>query len=69
MLAVCMRWIHITSIVTPAVTWASLFIAYFSPYPIGFYLTSLAFAAYVLATAARPATIAARIGLRRLAQC
>jgi zinc/manganese transport system permease protein len=30
------------------VTWASLFIAYFSPYPIGFYLTSLAFACYVV---------------------
>ena len=30
------------------VTWASLFIAYFSPYPIGFYLTSLAFASYVV---------------------
>jgi zinc/manganese transport system permease protein len=31
------------------VTWTSLFIAYFSPYPIGFYLTSLAFATYLAA--------------------
>ncbi len=32
------------------VTWLSLFVAYFSPYPIGFFLTSIAFAVY-LATA------------------
>jgi zinc/manganese transport system permease protein len=31
------------------VTWLSLFVAYYSPYPIGFFLTSLAFAAYLLA--------------------
>jgi zinc/manganese transport system permease protein len=31
------------------VTWVSLFIAYYTPYPIGFYLTSVAFAVYVLA--------------------
>jgi zinc/manganese transport system permease protein len=31
------------------VTWVSLFIAYYSPYPIGFFMTSTAFAAYVLA--------------------
>jgi zinc/manganese transport system permease protein len=34
-----------------AVTWGSLFIAYFSAYPIGFWLTSLAFAGYLLALA------------------
>ena len=36
-----------------AVTWASLFVAYYSPYPIGFLLTSLAFATYLLAGAWR----------------
>ncbi len=32
-----------------AVTWLGLALAYFSIYPVGFYITSLAFAAYVLA--------------------
>jgi zinc/manganese transport system permease protein len=32
-----------------AVTWAALIVAYYSPYPIGFYVTSFAFAAYVIA--------------------
>ena len=31
------------------VTWAGLAIAYWSPYPIGFWITTLAFAAYVVA--------------------
>jgi zinc/manganese transport system permease protein len=31
-----------------AVTWIGLTLAYFSVYPVGFYITSLAFAAYVL---------------------
>jgi zinc/manganese transport system permease protein len=32
-----------------AVTWLGLITAYYSPYPIGFYVTTFAFAAYVLA--------------------
>ena len=32
-----------------AVTWVSLLVAYYSPYPIGFFLTSFAFAVYLLA--------------------
>jgi zinc/manganese transport system permease protein len=32
-----------------AVTWVSLFVAYYSPYPIGFFLTSIAFAVYLTA--------------------
>jgi len=32
-----------------AVTWIGLTLAYFSVYPVGFYITSLAFAAYVVA--------------------
>jgi zinc/manganese transport system permease protein len=31
-----------------AVTWAGLAIAYFSIYPVGFYVTSLSFGLYVL---------------------
>jgi zinc/manganese transport system permease protein len=34
-----------------AVTWIGLTLAYFSVYPVGFYITSLAFAAYVLTRA------------------
>ena len=40
-----------------AVTWAGLIATYYSPYPIGFYVTSFAFAAYLaahIAAAARP---------------
>jgi len=32
-----------------AVVWTALFVAYFSPYPIGFFVTSVAFAVYLLA--------------------
>ncbi len=32
-----------------AVTWVALFVAYFSPYPIGFFLTTVAFGVYLLA--------------------
>jgi len=32
------------------VTWLALFVAYFAPYPIGFFLTTFAFAAYVVAS-------------------
>jgi zinc/manganese transport system permease protein len=35
------------------ITWVSLFIAYYSPYPIGFYLTSVAFVAYLVARGTR----------------
>jgi zinc/manganese transport system permease protein len=32
-----------------AVVWVSLFVAYFSSYPIGFLVTTVAFAVYLLA--------------------
>ena len=35
------------------VVWSSLFVAYFSPYPIGFLVTSVAFAVYLLAVGPR----------------
>jgi zinc/manganese transport system permease protein len=35
------------------VTWAALVVSYFSPYPIGFYVTSFAFALYLMAFAVR----------------
>jgi zinc/manganese transport system permease protein len=36
-----------------AVTWGGMAIAYYSPYPIGFFVTTLGFAAYVAAAIAR----------------
>jgi zinc/manganese transport system permease protein len=36
-----------------AVTWGGLLIAYYTPYPVGAYITSLSFAAYVVARVAR----------------
>lgn len=52
------------------VTWVALFLAYYRPYPIGFFLTSLAFTAYLAAVGVarrrrrRPVTapVAARVG-------
>jgi zinc/manganese transport system permease protein len=40
-------------VIAVAVTWTGLITAYFSPYPIGFYVSTFAFGAYVLARAGR----------------
>jgi zinc/manganese transport system permease protein len=45
------------------VTWAGLSVAYFSPYPIGFFVTTFAFAIYVAATATH--RLRERLGSRR----
>jgi zinc/manganese transport system permease protein len=42
-----------------AVVWVGLFVAYYSPYPIGFWVTTVAFAVYVLASAGT--TISVRV--------
>jgi len=47
------RGLAITVLVAVAVTWVALFIAYFSPYPIGFFLTTLAFLTYLAAVCFR----------------
>jgi len=36
-----------------AVTWSALFVAYYWDYPVGFFLTSIAFGVYVLAVVSR----------------
>jgi zinc/manganese transport system permease protein len=36
-------------LIAVAVTWAGLIVAYYSPYPVGFYVTTFAFAVHVLA--------------------
>ena len=45
-------------------TWLGLITAYYSPYPIGFYVTTFAFAAYL--TAHLPGGVAARTVRRRI---
>ncbi|HUZ19851.1 MAG TPA: metal ABC transporter permease [Acidimicrobiales bacterium] len=49
----------LTVAVALVVTWLALGVAFFSPYPVGFFLTTFAFGAYVLAVAARHAAAAA----------
>lgn len=39
----------LTMLIGVLITWLALGVAYFTPYPIGFYVTTFAFAAYVLA--------------------
>ena len=39
----------VTVAIAVGVTWAGLAVAYYSPYPIGFFITTFAFAGYVLA--------------------
>ena len=51
-----------TVIIALAVTWLGLGVSYFSVYPVGFFVTTFGFAAYVLAVAARQA--ASRLGRR-----
>jgi zinc/manganese transport system permease protein len=44
-----------------AVTWAGLGVAYYSPYPIGFWISTVAFAVYVAARVGRTVTRAPRL--------
>jgi zinc/manganese transport system permease protein len=43
----------LTVVIALAITWSALFLAYYQPYPIGFFVTTFAFAAYLTATAWR----------------
>jgi zinc/manganese transport system permease protein len=49
-----------------AVTWLGLAIAYFSPYPVGFWVTSLSFGLYVAVRVARRLRESRRLGARAL---
>jgi zinc/manganese transport system permease protein len=49
------RSLALTLLIGLAVTWLGLALAYYSIYPVGFYVTSLAFAAYLLARGVRAA--------------
>jgi zinc/manganese transport system permease protein len=55
--------VGISVAVALAVTWASLFMAYFTPYPIGAFVTTLSFAVYVAARGVRFAATRTRTGL------
>jgi zinc/manganese transport system permease protein len=44
--------VPLTLLLALAITWVGLGIAYFSPYPVGFWVTTLAFGCYVLVRAA-----------------
>jgi zinc/manganese transport system permease protein len=46
----------LTVAISVGVTWAGLAVAYYSPYPIGFFVTTFAFGAYVAAATARRAS-------------
>jgi zinc/manganese transport system permease protein len=52
----------LTIIFALAITWLGLAVAYFSIYPVGFYITTFGFAAFAVATLARAA---AALGARR----
>ena len=50
-----------------AVMWSSLFVAYYTPYPIGFYVTTFSFALFCLVAAGRRATSGSHRGFARAA--
>lgn len=52
----------LTLVIALAVTWVGLAVAYFSVYPVGFFVTTLGFVAYVAAVGCR--LLAARLGRR-----
>jgi zinc/manganese transport system permease protein len=45
------RGLALSVVLALLAVWVALFVAYYSPYPIGFWLTSIAFGGYVLAAA------------------
>jgi zinc/manganese transport system permease protein len=62
----------LTVVLSLVITWIGLALAYFFNYPVGFYITSVAFAAYVLARVGRtvadhPTALRRRVGQTRTA--
>jgi zinc/manganese transport system permease protein len=53
------RGIALSVVLALATVWLALFVAYYSPYPIGFWLTTFAFGGYVLTALARRAVVVA----------
>lgn len=60
------RGLALSAAIALAVTWIGLGLAYFTNYPVGFFITSLAFAVYALARIVRALREAARGSRRRL---
>lgn len=59
------RAIALSVILALVFTWVGLAIAYYSPYPVGFFITSCAFATYALVRVARLGVTVFRRSLRR----
>jgi zinc/manganese transport system permease protein len=62
-----LRGLLLAAVLGVAVSWAALVAAYYSPYPVGFWLTTFGFGGYVLVAVAKaaPGTLAARLPTRR----
>jgi zinc/manganese transport system permease protein len=56
------RSLALSVVLAVATAWVALFVAYYSPYPIGFWLTTIAFATYALTYAG--AAVRDRLGAR-----
>ena len=56
-----LRSIAVSVVLAVVSVWAALFAAYYTPYPIGFWLTTIAFAVYVAAAAARALPVRVRL--------
>ena len=48
------RGLLLSAVLAVLFTWAGLTVAYYVPYPVGFFITTIAFASYILARAAAP---------------
>src|SRR5437660_4757568 len=48
------RGVLLSALLAMLFTWAGLTVAYYIPYPVGFFITTIAFASYILARAAAP---------------
>src|SRR5437868_11251933 len=60
------RGLLLSAILAVLFTWAGLTVAYYIPYPVGFFITTIAFGSYVLARAAAPSLTLPRTRGREL---
>src|SRR2546421_7105207 len=60
------RGLLLSAVLAVLFTWAGLTVAYYVPYPVGFFITTIAFASYILARAAAPALTLPRTRGREL---
>ena len=60
------RGLLLSAVLAVLFTWAGLTVAYYVPYPVGFFITTIAFASYILARAAAPSLTLPRTRGREL---